>query len=251
LDAFLASYQPATLPAAQWALVARDVTALVKRAGDYTRVRVQNDVSVLGLIATHLVNRGRPLTLDAILAEDTLLDFEVARRAAGVSDSTRERARGRVHRLQAFHHEVPWRQQRRPEGARIAALPQPGLAGQLAAVLEAAGKDGGHDARAFCAVVRRARAARRGADVPAVTEDETSWQAGRRYAQRHGLDLDARTLAAAVTFEVLAQQAPLAALAAQASLTRADLDLGATLAAALPSTPSSQHRAALRGTLPR
>jgi hypothetical protein len=246
LDRFLADYAPTGLTAERWAPLAPDAIALVKRAGPLTRVRVEKDIQALGAVAARLLERNRDLSLDEALADTTLLDFDLALARGGASDKTRENRRGILRRLQAVHHDVPWRQARRTDGERVDALPPPALAGEIAHLIAVAARDQGADAAAFVDAVQTARRARRG-HGEAGTVDPADWRRARAFAERHGLGLTQRVLAAAVTHEVLLTEPPVAVLIAAAGLTRRDLDLGLTHAAALPDQPSDQHRAVLRG----
>ncbi|MGY1914409.1 hypothetical protein [Blastococcus sp. SYSU DS0973] len=245
LDRFLAAYAPTGVAAQCWAVLAPDAIALVKRAGPLTRARVEKDIQTLGAVAARLVERNRDLSLDEALADTTLLDFDLALGRCGASDKTRENRRGILRRLQAVHHGVPWRRERRGDGERVDALPSPSLVGEVARVVAVAGADRGADAAAFITAVNAARRARRG-DAEAAT-DPADWRRARAFAERHGLGLTSRALAAAVTHEVLLTEQPLAVHIAAAGLTRRDLDLGLTHAAALPDQPSDRHRAVLRG----
>ncbi len=246
LDRFLRNYTPAGLTGEKWAALAPEAIALVKNAGPLTRTRVEKDIQLLGAVAARLLERNRELSLDEALADTTLLDFDLALARGGASDKTRENRRGILRRLQAVHHDVPWRQARRPDGERVDALPSPSLASEIARLLAVAETDRGADAAAFVAAVDAARRARRGHGV-AGTDDPAAWRRARSFAERHGLGLTQRVLAAAVTHEVLLTEQPVAVLIAAAGLTRRDLDLGLTHVAVLPERPSKQQRAVLRG----
>ncbi|MGY1751504.1 hypothetical protein [Blastococcus sp. SYSU D01042] len=246
LDRFLADYAPTGVAAQCWALLAPDAIALVKKAGPLTRTRVEKDIQALGAVTARLVERNRDLSLDEALADTTLLDFDLALARGGASDKTRENRRGILRRLQAAHHDVPWRQARRTDGERVDALPSPSLAGEIDRLMAVAERDRGADAAAFVAAVEAARRARRG-HGEAGDADPTAWRRARAFAERHGLGLTQRVLAAAVTHEVLLTEQPLAVHIAAAGLTRRDLDLGLTHATALPDQPSDGHRAVLRG----
>ena len=153
LDRYLAAFTPTTLPSKQWQRLAPDAIALVKRAGLYERARVQNDVSVLSQAAARVLARGRDLTLDEVLADTALLDFDIAQKQAGVADSTREKRRGILRRLQAAHKDVPWRRERREDGDRVCRLPPSELLGELMAVVTAAERDSSADAAALVDIV--------------------------------------------------------------------------------------------------
>jgi hypothetical protein len=246
LDRFLAAYAPTGVAVQCWAVLAPDAIALVKKAGPLTRTRVEKDIQTLGAVAARLVERNRDLTLDEALADTTLLDFDLALARGGASDKTRENRRGILRRLQAAHHDVPWRQARRTDGERVDALPSPSLASEIPRLLAVAETDRGADAAAFVAAVNAARRARRG-DVEPDTDDPAAWRRARSFAERHGLGLTRRVLAAAATHEVLLTEQPVAVLIAATGLTRRDLDLGLTHTAAMPDQPSDRHRARLRG----
>ena len=201
---------------------------------------------MLGAVAARLIERNRDLSLDEALADTTLLDFDLAQRRTGASDKTRENRRGILRRLQAVHHGVPWRREHRRDGERVDDLAPPSLVSEIARLVAVAETDRGADAAAFLAAVDAARRARRGDTEPG-TADPMAWRCARAFAERYGLGLTKRALAAAVTHEVLLTEQPVAVLIAAARLTRRDLDLGLTHAAALPELPSDQERAVLRG----
>lgn len=247
LDRFLASYVPIDLEPDLLRRLAPAAIALVRVAGPYTRPRVQNDISVLAQVFARLVERGRPLTLDEALSDATRLDFDLAQQRRGSASKSRMKTRGILGRLQAAHHRVPWRKGRQPDGARIANLPVPGLAAELARVVSEAEADRGEGARALTAVVAHARRIRLGETTERVTSDPRRWQLARAFACGHGMVLTALALSAAVTHEALLTGQPIAVLVPRLSLTRRDLDLGLAHAAELPATPSDSHRAALRG----
>ncbi|MCF6743541.1 hypothetical protein E9529_04485 [Blastococcus sp. KM273128] len=245
LDRFLTDYTPTGLDADRWAVLAPDAIALVRKAGPLTRTRVEKDIQALGAVAARLIERNRQLSLDEALADATLLDFDLALARAGARDKTRENRRGILRRLQAVHHGVPWRRERRADGERVDDLPPPSLVNEVARVVAAAGADCGTGAMALIAAVDAARRARR-TDVEAAV-DPADWRRARAFAERHGLGLTQRVLAAVITHELLQSEQPVAVLIAAAGLTRRDLDLGLTYAAVLPERPSEQQRAVLRG----
>jgi hypothetical protein len=207
---------------------------------------VKRDIQVVGAVAARLHERGRALTLDEALADATLLDYDLAMRRGNAAESTRESHRGTLRRLQAIHHGVPWRRDRCADGEHAKDLPSPRLVADLARVITAAEASDDADAAALLAAVTAARQARRGRSND-VAVSTAAWRRARAFAQRHELNLSAHVLAAAVTHEVLLDARPLAALAADADLTRRDLDLGLTHLAELPATPDAAHRTALRG----
>lgn len=76
---------------------------------------------------------------------------------------------------------------------------------------------------------------------------EATWQHSRRFADAQGRPITRRWLHAAVTHEVLTEDAPVASLIARYGLSRRDLDLGLTRAATLPTAPIRAHHDLLRG----
>jgi hypothetical protein len=248
IDRFLSAYTPTGLSGARWQTLAPDAIALVKAAGPLTHNRVKRDIQALGAIAARLQERGRVLTLDEALADATLLDYDLALQRGNAAERTRESHRGILRRLQATHHGVPWRRDRRADGDRAKDLPSPRLVADLARVVTAAeaSDDADADATALLAAVTAARQARRGVES-APTPDAATWRRARAFALQHELNLTALLLTAAVTHEVLLDARPLAVLAADAALSRRDLDLGLSHLAGLPATPSAADRAALRG----
>ena len=244
---FLTAYRPTGLSDALWLPIARDAIDLVLRAGPVNRGRVEKDIQTLGAVAAHLLTRGRPLTLDELVGDATLLDYDLALERGGASGKTRENRRGILRRLQAAHHDLPWRRDRRPDGERANHLPRLELAAELNRVLQVAEHSADAGAAELVTAVSIARRARNGENVK-VTCAPDAWKRARLFAGRHGLKLDARLLAAAITHDVLLNdQQPLAVIAASAGLTQRDFELGLTHAAALPDDLSADHRAALRG----
>lgn len=245
----LDTYCPTELTPQTWAKIQPDAKALVLKAGPLNQVRAEHDVQAIAAVARHLMQRGRPLTLDEVLADRTLLAFDQHLRSSGRTDKTRGKLHGVLRRLQAAHHEVPWRTPRRGDGERVAQLPSPELAHELAGLEQRARQHSGEGdagASALLEVVTAARAARRTAVF-----DPQVWDQAKRYAVRQGVVLTRSTLSSAVTHEVLLIREPVAVLASLHRLSRADLDLGLTHAAALANTPSGSHRQALRGTWPK
>lgn len=250
LERFLSSYRPGAVTPEAWARIREPAVSLVMRAGAPTRLRVEKDIQLLGAVAAHLVERGRPITLEEALSDTTLLSFDTA---LEVSSKTRENKRGILRRLQAVHRGVPWRTKRRADGARVENLVPHAVTTTMQRILTTAeaSKAEDPDAAAFAATVAAARAVRRAAAGVAagVAADDTIWNRARRYAQIHGWHLTKPTLRAAVTHELLAESAPVAVLIADHALTRRDLDLALTQAIELPDTPSAGHRGLLRGHL--
>lgn len=246
LDRFLTEYRPSRLPERQWLAVAPDAVALVKSAGPLTRARVEKDIQTLGAVATRLVERSRPLTLEEALSDRTMLDFDLALGRDGASDKTRENRRGILRRLQAVHRDVPWRRERRSAGERISRLAPASLAEELSHLVELAEAADSPAAVAFLTEVTAARGCRLGAsDARTETTPET-WTQARRFAEDRGVRLTRTVLSAAVTHEVLLEAQPLAVLIPTAGLTRRDLDLGLTHVAPT-SALSDEQRNALRG----
>ncbi|MBS4752783.1 hypothetical protein KG112_08175 [Nocardioides sp. zg-ZUI104] len=244
LERFLAAYRPKDVEAAIWARVRQSAAALVMRAGEPTRLRVEKDIQLLGAVVAHLVDRGRETTLDEALADRTLLSFDTSLTA---SAKTRENKRGIARRLQAAHRGLPWREGRRKDGERVQALVSHDAVDDLQQLMRAAALVAGDDeAAAFIAAVGAARPRRcAGSEVPAV--DEATWQRARRFADAQGRPITRRWLHAVLTHEVLTQDAPVAVLIARYGLSRRDLDLGLTRAATLPTAPTSTHHDLLRG----
>ena len=116
LERFLADYRPKNVSEAVWGGLSAPAAALVLSAGEATRLRVEKDVQLLGALIAHLVDRGRPVTLDEALTDATLLSFDAGLVVAG---KTRENKRGIARRLQAAHRGLPWRTTRLEDGQRI------------------------------------------------------------------------------------------------------------------------------------
>ena len=248
IESVLDAYCPTGLAEPAWARLLPDVKALVLKAGPLTQIRVEHDVQAIAAVARHLVQQGRPLTLDEVLADSTLLSFDQSLRSSGRKDRTREKLRGVLRRLQAAHHDVPWRAPRRADGARVGQMPSPQLAGDLARLEEQAGQhaaEGHAGAADLLEVVTAERSDRRKAVL-----DPVVWDRARRYADNQDVALTRSMLSSAVTHQVLLLPEPVAVLALVHGLSRCDLDLGLTHVTALSDLPSEGHRRALRGTWP-
>ncbi|GEL99768.1 hypothetical protein [Cellulomonas terrae] len=233
-EQYVRAYRPKSV--SDWAQIAPAAIALVLR-GAPTKDRARKDIQAIAAAAGHLERIGRPLTVDELVADHTLLSLDQAMAREGLDSGTRENVRGILRRLQAGHHGVPGRRPRRAPGERVLYMPEPGIVDDLARIAQAA-STGDRDGSAFLAAVERARRARtaRGSS-PSHEGDE--WIRARSFARRHGLNLTTRSLAAAVTHEVLASDAPLATLIETCGLTVRDLDLGLTHAHALGEFVSS------------
>ncbi|WP_134765048.1 hypothetical protein [Nocardioides sp. 1609] len=212
LERFLAAYRPKDVEAATWGRVGPSAAALVMRAGEPTRLRVEKDIQLLDAVVAHLVERGREITLDEALADRTLLSFDTALTA---SAKTRENKRGIARRLQATHRGLPWREGRRKDGERAQALVSHKALNDLRQLVEAAELVAGddEDAAAFIAAVDSTRTRRcAGSEVPAVAE--ATWQRARRFAEAQGRPITRRWLHGVLTHEVLTHDAPVAVLIA-------------------------------------
>ena len=246
LERFLAHYQPEDVPVAAWGPIAAPAAALVLRAGKPTRLRVEKDIQLLGAVVAHLIERGRPLTMEEVLSDTTLLDFDTSLR---VSEKTRENKRGIHRRLQAVHRGLPWRTERRADGDRAKEMAPYSRLADLHWIERTALATGPENsaAEAFGAALAAARAHRAGdPEVPAV--DAATWSQARAYAAGHGLALTQAQLRALITHEVLDRSEPLALLVSTYGLTRRDLDLALTRVTQLPDAPCQAHHEALRGT---
>ena len=246
LARFLANYQPTGVPAHLWQPIAAAAATLVLRAGQPTRLRVEKDVQLVGAVVAHLLERGRPVTLDEALSDSTLLSFDSALQA---SAKTKENKRGIHRRLQAAHRGLPWRAERRADGDRVAKLtPHTDLASlnRVHAAAQSAAPDD-QDARAFLDALRAARAQRAATPAHVADVDEAMWARARRYAEDQGLPLTKPRLRALVTHEVLDLAEPVAVLVSRFALTRRDLDLGLTRIAGLPPTTAPGIQELLRG----
>lgn len=245
---FLSAYRPSDVEPSVWAKVAEPGASLVMRAGEPTRLRVEKDIQLLGAVVVHLVERGRPITLDEALADSTILSFDTS---LTVGRKTRENKRGIVRRLQAVHRGLPWRTERRADGARVESMAHHTEAATMRRVLNTAHSISPQDtdAVAFVASVAAARAIRgaESAEATAVDVDAATWTRARVFADRHGWHMTRPVLRAAVTHEVLERNEPVAVLVVRHALTRRDLDLALTHATGLPDVPSTSHHALLRG----
>lgn len=245
LARFLVAYRPSGVSSDVWATVAAPATALVMKAGEPTRLRIEKDIQLLGAVVAHLVERGRPIALEEALADRTLLSFDTALRG---SDKTRENKRGILRRLQSVHCGLPWRAERRADGARVDSIVSYTEVATMHRVVESARANSADDldAAAFVSSVSATRVARAtpGAsfDVDAVT-----WNRARTFAQRRGWSVTRAILNSVVTHEVLGDHQPVAVLITAYSLTRRDLDLALTQVQDLPTAPSAATHDLLRG----
>ncbi|TWH03137.1 hypothetical protein L615_001200000060 [Nocardioides sp. J9] len=276
---FLEAYRPSKVAEQEWLKVSDAAIDLVLRAGTVTRTRVEKDIQAIGDIVAHLVERGRPVTLDEALSEPTFLSYDTALVA---SEKTRHNKRGRFRRLQAVHAGLPWRAERREDGARVASMVSADALTQLRNCLDAAnatlplqssatpsaapaasdrsgaarqrsGATADRGAIAFIAAVDAARGARRlrattpGAGAPRVDIPASDWARARDFACSHGWDMTKKDLLAALTHEALNQPLPAAVLIAENNLSRRDLDLALTYVSDLPDTPDAELHDLLRG----
>ena len=255
---FLLAYRPTGVDDAVWLPVREAAAELVLRAGAPRRLRVEKDIQALGAVAAHQVQRGRPVTLDEMLSDTTLLSYDSQLVA---SRKTRENKRGILRRLQAAHHEVPWRQSRRCDGERLSSLvPAHRLRdlhrverraqGVLAAPNPTTAPRERTEATHFLEALEAARRdRRRGAScsTSALTATFPGWASGRAFADRNGLRLTIPIMRALATHEVLVEPLPVTVLIARFGLSRRDLDLALTAAADLPDRPATSAGELLRG----
>jgi len=247
IDRFLAAYRPTGVDLVTWLAVADEAALLVRTAGELKRLRVEKDIQALGAVMAHLTDRGRPNTLDEALADTTLLAYDTELQSAGASTKTRENKRGILRRLQAAHRGLPWRAERRADGARVETMVQPQAASDLQRIVKVAqSASTSVDAAVFLEAVEYARAMRRGG---AARPPTSSWERARRFAHEHGLYLTKPILRAIVTHEALGRHAPVVQLIADCQLSRRDLDLALTQVEELPHVPEPIAHAALRGAM--
>lgn len=258
LRAALERYTATGVSEGTWSALRGPAIDLVLAAGDPRWDRARNDLQLIADLTSYLTRRGQSVTLETALADETLPGLDGEQAAAGRQAGTRANKRSRFHRLQAAHRGLPWRKQRRDDGERIAALPQPELLTEIAGLLPSDGVAGRTGAGAVQAALDAARLARAGLSATAASDidpepspclglDPKVWRSARAYAKAHGVALTQRMLKAGVIFEALALSEPVAVLATRFRLTRRDLDLGLTQAASLPAVPQPEHAAALRG----
>jgi hypothetical protein len=244
---FLAQYQPTGVPAAVWQPISPAAAALVLRAGQATRLRVEKDIQLLGAVVAHLLTRGRPVTLEEALKDTTLLSFDTDLKA---SAKTRENKRGIHRRLQATHRGLPWRAERRPDGDRVANLTPHTTLSSLHRAHDTArvAEPDDHDAQAFISALQAARSQRHAHLAADANIEEATWARARRYAETQGLTLTKPILRALVTQEIFDLSEPVAVLVSRFALTRRDLDLALTRIADLPPATSPEVRDLLRGS---
>lgn len=244
LDRFLTAYRPTSVTEENWALVADDAVQLVLRAGALTRLRVEKDIQLLGAVVAHLIERGRPVTLDEALSDATLLSFDTSLQ---VSEKTKENKRGITRRLQAVHRGLPWRAEKRTPEERtdnLVAHTEVDTMHRILGHAHAMGDDA--EGVAFTAAVSAAREARRGQGAgPGASAHD--WASARGFAGRYGWNMTQRLLKACVTHEVLNTDQPLAIVIRDHGLSRRDLDLGLTRVRDLPDLPAPSLHDLLRG----
>ena len=245
LDSFLTAYRPTSVTEETWALIADNAAKLVLRAGALTRLRVEKDIQLLGAVVAHLVERGRPVTLDEALSDATLLSFDTSLK---VSEKTKENKRGITRRLQAVHRGLLWRAEKRTPEERtdnLVAHTEVDTMHRILRHAHALGDDA--EGVAFIAVVSAAREARRGqgAGPGASTHD---WASAREFAGRCGWNMTQRLLKACVTHEALDTGQPLSIVIRDYGLSRRDLDLALTRVRDLPNLPAPSHHDLLRGS---
>ncbi|KRF36657.1 hypothetical protein ASG94_04310 [Nocardioides sp. Soil805] len=242
---FLTAYRPTGVKEETWALIADDAVKLVLRAGALTRLRVEKDIQLLGAVVAHLVERGRPVTLDEALSDATLLSFDTSLQ---VGEKTKENKRGITRRLQAVHRGLPWRAEKRTPEERtdnLVAHTEVDTMHRILGHAHAMADDA--EGVAFIAAVSAAREARRGQGAgPGASAHD--WAPARRFADRHGWNMTQRLLKACVTHETLNTDQPLAIVIRNNGLSRRDLDLGLTRVRDLPDLPAPSHHDLLRGT---
>ncbi|SEB48522.1 hypothetical protein SAMN04489844_0251 [Nocardioides exalbidus] len=244
LHRFLTAYRPTSVSEENWALIADDAVQLVLRAGALTRLRVEKDIQLLGAVVAHLIERGRPVTLDEALSDVTLLSFDTS---LEVGEKTKENKRGITRRLQAVHRGLPWRAEKRSPEARTDNLvahtevdTMHRILGHAHAMVDDA------EGVAFIAAISAAREARRGQGAgPGASAHD--WTSAREFAGRYGWNMTQRLLKACVTHETLNTDQPLAIVIRDYGLSRRDLDLGFTRVRDLPDVPVPSHHDLLRG----
>lgn len=245
LDSFLTAYRPTSVTEETWALIADNAVKLVLRAGALTRLRVEKDIQLLGAVVAHLVERGRPVTLDEALSDATLLSFDTSLQ---VSEKTKENKRGITRRLQAVHRGLPWRAEKRTPEQRTDNLVAHTEVATMHRILgQAHTMSDDEEGVAFIAAVSAARKAQRGQDAGPGAGTH-AWTSARRFAGRYGWNLTQRLLKACVTHETLNTDQPLAIVIRDHGLSRRDLDLGLTRARDLPDLPVPSHHDLLRGS---
>lgn len=244
LDSFLKAYRPTSVTEENWAAIADDAVQLVLRAGALTRLRVEKDIQLLGAVVAHLIERGRPVTLDEALSDATLLSFDTSLK---VGEKTKENKRGITRRLQAVHRDLPWRAEKRTPEERtdnLVAHTEVATMHRILGHAHAMGDDS--EGVAFIAAVSAAREARRGqGGGPGASAHD--WAPAREFAGRYGWNMTQRLLKACVTHEVLNTDQPLAVVIRDHGLSRRDLDLALTRVRDLPDLPAPPHHDLLRG----
>ena len=242
----LRDYTPPASITALWPGLIAPFTDLILRSGRQTRLRVMTDIRVLAQVAAYLHAERRPVNVETVVSNAALAGHDNYQACAGVGSKTRENNRGALRRLHAVHDDLPWREERMPDGARITSMVQPEAAADLARVVLAAQSDTSLQAECLVDAVSRARAVRSGS-CAGEKLTASRWRHAQRFAGGLGIDLTHAWLTKAVTHDALLEAAPLAVLASRYGFTRRDLDLALTHNLDSGKPLSGAERSSLRG----
>ncbi|RYF60609.1 MAG: hypothetical protein EOO27_05215 [Comamonadaceae bacterium] len=243
--AYMKNFVPTAAPAELWTKISADAIVLVGRAGPMTKLRVNADLSVLANMASHLFERGRPVTLEEALSVEAEISFDAHLQATSPDSRHRQNQRSRLRRLREIHAGGGPRKPNRTTEERVGAMVSHRLVEDLARVEGVAVDSDDDRVGAFRAAVAFARAHR--GSGPAATssfERAKAWA----FAADQGLELTARRLNIIVTHEVLRRPEPVALLALTYQLTKNDFEFGMTEALDLEPVPTAAQARALRGT---
>lgn len=244
LSKYLDAYRPDVLSEESWTALSKDVLALVERGGALRVARVANDLSAVVTMAAHLIERGRPLTLEEVLSDQALVTFDAAMQGRGETEGHRSNRRGALRRLARVYAGGPVPAPRQAAGARADNFTPHSMVADLRALLDTANSSNASGAAELVLAVDQVRAERAG--QPQV-RPVRGWTRAHRFAHAHGFVLNLKTLKNIVTHEVLELNAPAAVLAGSHGLNRQDLELALRQARELPAIPDETTFALLRG----
>jgi hypothetical protein len=244
LDHYMKAYVPTAVDPTAWALIADDATELVGRAGPMTRLRVSTDLSALASMVSHLVERGRPITMKEVLSLNSEATFDAHMHRRSIDSRHQQNLRSRLRRLRKVYAGGTHSKPRRSTEDRIAGLASHHLVEQLKRVIVEAHDSDDPNAADFLAAVDSARA-RRGTSATAerTFRRPDAWA----FAADHGLPLTAPQLNSIIVQEVLRRTEPVAVLARTYNLSARDVEHGMTRALELPVVLTPESAFLLRG----
>jgi hypothetical protein len=252
LRRYLYAYRPAAVVESDWLAIQADAVDLVWRAGELTRARLEKDIQCVGGVVAMLAERGQPLTLDEVVADNTQLNYDVVLQRRGAGARTHENKRGILRRLQAVHHGLPWARPGVAEGQRIetdeervaiSMVAARDLQDLLASTDGPAAANAGSDEEVVLRIVSEALETPRAI----TTFDGGEWKRVHAFARSHGVRLTKDVLRQAVIATVLERAVPLTVLIDRHQLTAGDVDLVAKRSSHASADFDSGEQTLLRG----